>query len=71
MPHGGMTMSEEDTMDLQDDEARRKFLKVAGKIAVTAPATALLLSVDARTAAAQVASPNTTTMPPITAIPPG
>jgi len=58
-------MNDEDSKDLQDDEARRKFLKVAGKIAVTAPATALLLSVDARTAAAQVASaPNMTSTPP-------
>ncbi|MDA0675391.1 MAG: tail fiber domain-containing protein [Proteobacteria bacterium] len=44
----------EDKKSVEAAEARRDFLKTAGKIAVAAPAAALLLSAGAKPAKAQV-----------------
>jgi hypothetical protein len=50
------------------DDSRREFLNRAGKVAVTAPAAALLLAASTRASQAQTASGHTPAPP--TPIPP-
>jgi len=55
---GGISMAKgrtESKTDQRAGEERRKFLKRAGKAAATAPAVALLLSVNAQRAKADIA----------------